>query len=379
MKRVFVESHNVLSPLGDSTSENFMQLKKGISGVKLQERTEIDSIPICVSLVTDNQLNSFSPKDLVSQQYSRFERLLICSVHKALSQSSVDLKSNKTIFIFSTTKGSVSLLEEEDFSPALKDRMTLHYSAKKVSTYFKNQHTPVVISNACISGALALLHAKRLLENGIYENAIVVGADTISRFVFSGFKSFQALSVGRCKPFSEGRDGINLGEASSTIILSTQMKNGVFLSGGAVSNDSNHISGPSRTGEELSYAINKALKDAHISSREVDFVSAHGTATLYNDEMEAKALNLSGLQNVPVNSLKGYYGHTLGAAGLLESAISLQSIKENLIIPTAGFTTLGVSVPVNVCKENIVKEINHFVKTASGFGGCNIALVFSKS
>ena len=153
---------------------------------------------------------------------------------------------------------------------------------------------------------------------------------------------------------------------------------GVKVSGGSVSNDANHISGPSRTGEELNLAISKAMNNAGLSANDIDFISAHGTATLFNDEMEAKAITLAGLQLVPVNSLKGYYGHTLGAAGLIESIISIQSLKENLVIPTRGFENIGVTQPINVCSTLYSATLKNCLKTASGFGGCNAAMVFSK-
>ena len=117
---------------------------------------------------------------------------------------------------------------------------------------------------------------------------------------------------------------------------------------------------------------------ASVTSRDIDFISAHGTATIYNDEMEAKALNLANLQTVPVNSLKAYYGHTLGAAGLIESIVSLHSLKENLVIPSLGFENLGVTEPINICTTLYKSPLQHCLKTASGFGGCNAAMVFSK-
>jgi 3-oxoacyl-[acyl-carrier-protein] synthase-1 len=123
--------------------------------------------------------------------------------------------------------------------------------------------------------------------------------------------------------------------------------------GGSVSNDANHISGPSRTGEELAFAINSALKDAGKQASDIDFISAHGTATVFNDEMEANAITIAGLQNVPLNSLKGNYGHTLGAAGLIESIISIQSLKQGLVLPTYGYQENGVTNAVNVCSSAI--------------------------
>ncbi|GAC1439223.1 MAG: hypothetical protein NVSMB63_04430 [Sediminibacterium sp.] len=209
---------------------------------------------------------------------------------------------------------------------------------------------------------------------------MIAGADVISKFILSGFQSFQAISPEPCKPFDRERKGINLGEGAGTIILSSNRKyaKGIKVMGGAVSNDANHISAPSRTGEELGHVIKTALRDSAFSSADIDLISAHGTATLYNDEMEAKAITSARLQSVPANSLKGYYGHTLGAAGLIESIISIQSLKENLVLPTRGFEQMGLTTPLNISNSFLHTPLKNCLKTASGFGGCNAAVVFSK-
>ena len=136
-----------------------------------------------------------------------------------------------------------------------------------------------------------------------------------------------------------------MGEGAATMILSSdeKYKTSIKVISGAVSNDANHISGPSRTGNELQHCISTAMNEAQLSPGNIDFISAHGTATIYNDEMEARAIASSKLENVPVNSLKGFYGHTLGAAGLIESIISVESLKQNIILPTKGFEEIGVS------------------------------------
>ncbi|HEX4850515.1 MAG TPA: beta-ketoacyl synthase, partial [Puia sp.] len=143
-------------------------------------------------------------------------------------------------------------------------------------------------------------------------------------------------------------------------------------------NDANHISGPSRTGQELHFAIQQVIRNSQMEISGIDFVSAHGTATMYNDDMEARAFNLSKLEKIPVNSLKGYYGHTLGAAGLIESVISIHSLRENLLIPTLGFSEAGTAMPLHVIERLENKKINNCLKTASGFGGCNAAMMIIK-
>jgi 3-oxoacyl-[acyl-carrier-protein] synthase I len=249
-----------------------------------------------------------------------------------------------------------------------------------VADYFGFMNPPIVASNACISGIMAILTGLRLIRSGQYENAVIAGADVISNFVLSGFQSFQAISSRPCRPFDRSRDGITLGEGAGTVVLSAHQRyaGGIKILGGSTSNDANHLSAPSRTGAELCHSIITSLGQAGLSSADIDFISAHGTATLYNDEMEAKAITLAKLQAVPVNSLKGYYGHTLGAAGLIESIIAAQSLKEDLVLPTIGFEEIGVSQPLNICSTLLSAPLQFCLKTASGFGGCNAALVLSK-
>lgn len=385
-KDVYVVSDNIISPVGVTAEINFHALVNNQSGVKEHLLTSVSPTAFYASLFTPEMYAALNTSVTSPASFTKFEQLLVLSINDALQNSGVDIQSAETILILSSTKGNVSLLETAAADDAaVKENIGLYTSAKKIAKAFKLANTPLIISNACISGLTALLTGKRLLETGQYKHAIVAGADIITSFILSGFQSFQAISTQPCKPFDAGRNGINLGEAAATIILSAAINNQnvklapVKITGGAVTNDANHISGPSRSGQELCIAINKAKKQANVSSADIGFISAHGTATVYNDEMEAKAFSLAGMQTIPLNSLKGYYGHTLGAAGIVESVIAIRSLQQNKMIGTRGFQQLGVSMPVNICKETIDIETNHCLKTASGFGGCNAALVFSKT
>lgn len=377
MTEIFISSDNILSPIGSTTAENFLQLKQNISGIRMHSNNTMSEQPFQAALFDDE--NFFSNID-AGERYTKFEKLLISSISDALANSGISASDKKTVLIISSTKGNISLLESENAAAALPERISLTASAKLVADHFQFSNQPVIVSNACISGMLAMLTGMRLIQSGQYEHAVVAGADVISKFVLSGFQSFQAVSALPCRPFDSARDGINLGEGAGTVILTSNKaySSGIKMAGGSVSNDANHISGPSRTGEELNLAISNALEKAGLSAADIDFISAHGTATIFNDEMEAKAITLAGLQSVPVNSLKGYYGHTLGAAGLIESIISFQSLKEDMVIPTRGFEHMGVTQPVNVHSTFKTSALQHCLKTASGFGGCNAALVFSK-
>lgn len=375
MSEVFVVSDNIFSPLGSDTEENFSRLKDNVSGIKKHELVAMASDAFYASLFDKAEpLNT-------DNRYTKFEQILIHSIAGALKDTDIDISDGKTVLIISSTKGNISLLETAKEDAAMDARISLNKSAALVADHFGFKNKPVIISNACISGVMGLLTAKRLIDSGYYENAVVTGADLITQFILSGFQSFQAISPEPCKPFDSDRKGITLGEGAATVILSSDTAyadSGITITSGSVSNDANHISGPSRTGETLYNAMNKALLDAGLKGSEIDFISAHGTATLYNDEMEAKAITLAGMETVPVNSLKGYYGHTLGAAGLIESIISIRSLKENVLIPTKGFEKSGVSGSVNILKEIKRGTYKHCLKTASGFGGCNAALVISK-
>ena len=405
MNDVYVVADNIYSPLGATTEENFNRMTRGISAVRRHNRPEMADQPFFAALfeaagevagrvagdvagkaagrVAGNVAGGVAGNVAgrvagnVAGGHTKFERLLIESIGRVLYDSGVDPADPRTILIISTTKGNISLLESGIDDPA---RISLTGSARLIADYFGFIQPPVVISNACISGILALITAMHMIRRGRYDTAVVAGADVISRFVLSGFGSFQAISPGRCKPFDQARDGINLGEGAGAVIVSgsRRYRGNLRLRGGSVSNDANHISGPSRTGEELAHVITRSLADAGCPAREIDFISAHGTATPYNDEMEARAITLGQVGAAPVNSLKGYYGHTLGAAGLIESIVTLQSMREDKVLPSLGYEVNGVTMPLNICTTLMHTPLDHCLKTASGFGGCNAALVMSK-
>jgi 3-oxoacyl-[acyl-carrier-protein] synthase-1 len=368
---VFAIADNIYSPLGTTTDENFQQMLAGRSGIQFHQRPAIHKLGFYASLIEN-------VPEIDRNSFTKFERMLIFSIKDALSQCQANIGAADTAVIISTTKGNISLLETDNSIST--EQLSLTESAKKIAKYFGNSNPPIIVSNACISGLTALITAKRMLTAGMYKTVVVAGSDVISSFVFSGFNAFQAISNQPCKPYDAARNGVTLGEAAGTIILTTEKPpDGIELSGGGASNDANHISGPSRTGAELNMAIQNALLEANLSSSEIDFISAHGTATIYNDEMESKAITLASLQNAPVNSLKGYFGHTLGAAGIIESAIVINSLKTNTILPTMGYDNLGVPMPINVVKNSLELPLKHCLKTASGFGGCNAAVIWSKT
>ncbi len=345
-------------------------LLQGRCGIR-QHQSSISPSPFYASL--------FSPGEIpADDSLTAFEQIIFLSARDAVLKAGMDLNRSekRTGFILSTTKGNISLIENFKEGSLPEERVSLNTSATLIAGKLGIQTEPLVVSHACISGLLAMITGMRLIQSGLYDQLVISGGDLITSFIFSGFKSFQAISDRPCRPFDAERDGISLGEAAATVVLTSEQTPGaLMLAGGSVSNDANHISGPSRTGEELWLAISRAMIQANVKSREIDFISAHGTATRYNDDMEAKAIHLAGLEAAPVNSFKGYYGHTLGAAGILESVLTMQSMKENILIPTLGFSRPGTEKPVNIVNKIEKAAIRKSLKTASGFGGCNAAIV----
>jgi len=374
MKRVFAISNSIVSPLGLTATETFAAIRDGRVGLR---QTNLDYLPsqTYTSTFTPNQWDEIAATAAEHGIVCRFEQLLLKPIVDAINQSGINPSDAGVVLVIATTKGNIDQLEKV---PATQ--LLLHRSASNVAKAVGCINPPIVISNACISGLSAIIAAKRLLQSGFYHTAIVAGADMLGKFIISGFDSLKALSPEPCRPFDKNREGINLGEGSAAMVLqSTDQADAswIELLGGSVTNDANHVSAPSRTGQELALAINQALSESNLSAQDIDFVSAHGTATIYNDEMEAKALNLANISHLPTHSLKGYFGHTLGAAGLIETIVCFHSLAHTTFIPSLGFEEIGTTEQVNICTSKQVRPMSTVLKTMAGFGGCNAALVFS--
>ena len=363
-------AHNIISPLGSTSAENYAAVKSGKSALRKYDGLWGLPEPFVASLLDRNAFTD--------DRYTIDEQIVITSISKALENTDIDVKSSKVLFIISTTKGNVFLLDKRE-NGFPQERVRLGMMAREVTKHFGNPNEPIVVSNACISGVCAQIEAMRYLENGEYDYVVVCGVDVQSAFIVSGFQSFKALSPDECKPFNANRCGLNLGDAAATIIYTKKDKvndNEWVACRGAIRNDANHISGPSRVGEGSFRALRIALGD--LEPEKLAFINAHGTATPYNDEMESIAIERAGLAGVPVNSLKGYYGHTMGAAGVLETIISMLAVDDHNILGTRGFETLGVTHPLDVSNQNRATEKRAFIKLLSGFGGCNAALLMAK-
>ncbi len=242
----------------------------------------------------------------------------------------------------------------------------------------------MAVSNACASGLVALAQAAQALCRGYAEAMMVIGVDVIADFVLAGFSSLKALSPQPCRPYDAARDGLSLGEGAGALLLASKTRSDdrvlSELAGWGITNDACHITAPSRTGEGLRSAVVKALAAAGLTPDEVDYVNGHGTATVYNDEMEANALHsVFGGCGVPVGSIKGYLGHTLGAAGVIEVVLSLEAMRQRTVPACLGLSTLGVGRPLHVPQDHLaLSRLQNVLSINSGFGGVNAAVILTQ-
>ncbi|MDX1772866.1 3-oxoacyl-[acyl-carrier-protein] synthase-1 [Oceanihabitans sediminis] len=380
MTKVYVSHTNIISSLGFNTETVVENIHNEVSGLQRIDDKSILPEPFYTSLIPTEKLQETFKKLNPKGDYTRLEQMMISSLHKVIEASNIEL-NDRVGLIISTTKGNIDTLDENN--PFHKDRAYLSELGNQIKDFFHFKNDAIVVSNACVSGILAVAVAKRYIEQGEYDHVFITSGDVITEFILSGFNSFQALSSEPCKPYDANRKGINIGEVAASVLVTKDANNlaaeAVSILGEGSCNDANHISGPSRTGEGLYRSMQSAFKQAGITAEEVDFISAHGTATMFNDEMEAIAFNRLQLGTTPLNSLKGYFGHSLGASGLVETIVGMHSLKNNTLYKSLGFENLGVTQPLHVITKTTNKHINRFLKTASGFGGCNTAVLFEKT
>lgn len=379
MSKVYVSYNNIVSTFGFDSADAVHHIKKGNSGLRLINDERLLPEPFYTSLVDPENLRKEFGKLKAQDKYTRLEQMMLISLNKVIKASNLKL-TDKVGLIVSTTKGNIDALEKNNAFP--KERAYLSKLSASLKTFFGFTAEPIVLSNACVSGVLAIAVAKRMIIRGRFDHVFVVGGDLVTQFIVSGFNSFQALSNEPCRPYCKTRSGINIGEVAASALVTKDQnclaEESVIVVGEASCNDANHISGPSRTGEGLYRSVKSALKQSKFMVSDIDYISAHGTATSFNDEMEAIAFDRLGMNKIPLNSLKGYFGHTLGASGLLETIIGMHSLHQNTLFASLGFRELGVSKSINVIQKNKTKELRTFLKTASGFGGCNTSVIFKK-
>ena len=368
-----IVSTNITSPLGLTTEQNYAAVKRGETGLKIMDGCLGVPRRLCVGIFPEAQRAS-----LLLKGFSWFESLVFHSVKDALSRCPVNPASPRTVLILGTSTAGV----EELGDVPEKDRNYLapDVAAKKVAASLGFVNDPITVSNACISGATAQMLADRLIASGYYDTAVVCGVDVLSAFVLAGFDSLKALSPTECRPFDIERLGLNIGECAATVVLSRDPDEDAgswYIQAGCLNNDAYHVSAPIPSGDGVCRAIKKILSPENKAS--LACVAAHGTATMFNDQMESKAIESAGLGDLPTTALKPHYGHTFGASGIVEAIITMCSLDEGLLLPVLGFEELGVSGRIKVCSQREHTDKTAFIKLQSGFGGCNGAMIYTKT
>ncbi|TVR37221.1 MAG: beta-ketoacyl synthase [Cryomorphaceae bacterium] len=369
---VRITADHIATPLGLNTASNMAAIRRGDTAIRL-----LSDISWCQdvygSAFSEHQWKEMEAATKGFDQNTRLERAMIFSITKVMRASGADLQSSDTRLLIATTKGNIDILEGEYKNPG---RSLLYQLGTNIERALNTAQPVQIVSNACISGLLAIIVGARMIEAGHCNKVVVCGADLFSRFTLSGFQGFHAVSPEPCRPYDAARQGISLGEAVATCVLEKSDNTDFprFIAG-ASANDANHISGPSRTGEGLYQAMKRVQEDS--STEYPGFISAHGTATSFNDEMECQAMNRMGLQEIPLHSMKGVFGHTLGAAGVLETVVGLHALREQWVPASLGFRKHGVTQPLNVVDKAFNAPVTTFLKTSSGFGGCNAAALFA--
>lgn len=286
--------------------------------------------------------------------------------------------------ITATTKGCIDVLERVRVGlPGNPADIPISGPLKWLSAKLGVADPGINISIACASSAVAVARAASMIESDAADAVAVVCMDLVSEFVFSGFSALQALDPAGCRPFDRNRAGLSLGEGGAALLLMSAeraRREGIRPIGSVVgwgmANDATHITAPARDGCGLARAVRIAMEKAGAAPDQIAAVNTHGTGTVYNDQMELTAFEaVFGARRIPLNSIKGAIGHTLGAAGGIEVAIGLLSLNDRTLPPTAGFKECAAECRAQVSSRPQAIEGNLLMSTNSGFGGINAALI----
>ena len=395
-KGVAITGMGIISSIGNTVEENYQSLLKKTPGIsKIEGISTIHKDHIKVGEIKISNENLSDLLNLPSSNnYSRTALLAEVAAKEALKNAGIrDVNFYNTGLISATSVGGMDLTEKYFYSlfEEEKNRKYIEsHSAGDSSTKIANSLgiTGFVstISTACSSAANSIMLGARMIKAGKLDRVIVGGADCLSKFTINGFKTLMILSETNCRPFDANRTGLNLGEAAAFLVLESDAcvkadnkKVLGYVSGYANANDAFHQTASSVDGEGATLAMKKALKVAGLSSGDIDYINAHGTATENNDASESQAIRRVFGDNLPkVSSTKAYTGHTLAAAAAIEAVYSVMALQNNLVFPNLNFETPIEETNIIPEMELLQKDIQHVLSNSFGFGGNCSTLIFSK-
>jgi len=330
--------------------------------------------------IDTNYINGNEPVGLGKMKDGNFFEILLSKVSNVLKASSLnDFKD--TLLIVGSSVGGMRESEtiyfrDGNYKNIDPSKHAISVISETLDQEFSFADTRA-ISTACTSSANALLLAKRLIEVDAYKNILVVGADALCHTTVCGFHALGVLSDTPCRPFDKSRNGMNVAEAIAVLLLSSEKSDeSIEFLGAGASSDAHHITHPDPEGKGAMAAMSAALKDAEIEPSEIDYINAHGTGTVANDNVEALAISQM-FNNCYVSSSKAITGHTLGAAGALEATIACETIRQGIIPPQTGLIEQENN-SLNIPTDPIETKPCYVLSNSFAFGGNNASLLLGR-
>ena len=370
MNEVWIVATAAISALGENRSELWRRLLAGESAMAPLKR-----------FVTTPYYSKIAAEIKGLRSDPQYHSHLPTMLEKLFLDFPISLPTSCSL-IGATLKGAIDSQEKIwQGEPAAKK----YEAANWVAQHFGLNDPGITINAACASSTIALSTAASRIAAGRQDAILVWAAEILSEFVFAGFASLQALTPDVCRPFDKNRNGLALGEGAAALLLMSARraaKEGrqplARIKGWGVANDAVHLTAPAQDGRGLIKACRRAFNRAGLEPENIAAINAHGTGTIHNDSMEIAAFTeLFSSKRVPFHSIKGALGHTLGAAGALETVIAVESLRKQLLPPT-----IGLNEPEDEISDLVSTKIQefsgkHLLITNSGFGGVNAALVLA--
>jgi 3-oxoacyl-[acyl-carrier-protein] synthase II len=312
---------------------------------------------------------------------------LVMQMLVSLFKRSGEIIPKDAKLVLATTKGEIDFLEKGIIEGTADFRQSsLNLFLERVIDLTGVKGGGMVVSAACTSSAAAAARAAAMIRTGHADCVLVVACDGMTEFIFSGFSSLMALDKNPARPFDKNRAGLNVGEAAAFALVMSEERARreqrtvqAEVAGWGLSDDANHMTGPSRDSYGLILAMNKAIQIAGIDAQQVGFIAAHGTGTQYNDAMEMQAFRtVFQDRKRPVYSLKGGIGHTMGAAGLVEMIIAQRALQERIVPPTVNLKMVDDDAKGWASdRQQTFGTCTKALVTNAGFSGVNTALVLA--
>ncbi len=393
MKPLVVTAHTLVSALGIGGDEHLKAIQRNYCGLRpcSFEDTDLDTWIGMVDAVREERI---SPA--LYQYDCRNNRLAQLALRTDGFENKVNHLKQKYgperigVFIGTSTSGIHQLEKAIWHMSQGNENLPSDYHYRQTHNYysvgdFTRRYLGLlgpshVVSTACSSSAKVFATAARCIETGLCDAALVGGVDSLCSTTLYGFKSLDLISKLPCRPWDANRSGISIGEGAGFALLESQSKTDgdLALYGYGESSDAYHMSRPHPQGLGARLAIEQALANAEISGADIDHVLLHGTGTLANDAAEDLAVRAALGTNVSCSSIKGATGHTLGAAGILNSIICLQALKYSVIPATCNTLAKDPELSVNIALSVTHRPSNYALSNAFGFGGSNCSLIFGK-